>query len=137
MQLSIPTWRPKHWAAIIVAFCAVTALALSTSTAHRLAAQSPDERVVSVYDGESEQTFVTKAATVREALEKAQTKLGPNDAVEPALNTQLVASNYNINVYRARPVVVVDGERRETILSPNKSAKQIAEKQVSACTART
>lgn len=128
MQKTVSTWRLRQWAAVITVLCTLIALVLATSATERLAAQSSDERVITVYDGESELTFITKATTVREALKKSQTVLGANDAVEPGLDTQLTASNYHLNVYRARPVLVIDGERRETVISPYKSAKQIVEK---------
>lgn len=128
MQHSISTWQPRQWFAVIAGFCILIALVLATNTTGRLSAQNPNERVVTVYDGESELTFVTTATTVKQALEKSGTAIGTSDAVEPGLDTPLIASNYHLNVYRARPVLVIDGEKRETVLSPYKSAKQIAEK---------
>lgn len=127
MHQIISTWRPRQRVAVIVAFCAFIAFSIAVGVNTRVAAENPNERVVTVYDGESEVTFVTSAKTVEEALKKAGTDITPRDAVEPARDTQLVSRNYNINVYRARPVLVVDGEKRETVVSPYKSAKQIAE----------
>lgn len=128
MIFSLPTRQARRQIAVIAALCGMIALVLVAGINGRLSAQSANERVVTVYDGTSETTFVTNAATVREALDKSQIVIGASDAVEPRLDTQLVSSNYYVNVYRARPVLVVDGERRETIISPYKSAKQIAEK---------
>lgn len=95
---------------------------------NRVAADGINERVVTVYDGGQEQTFVTTASTVKEALKRAKVEVGKHDAVEPRAETQLVARNYSINVYRARPVVVVDGEKRISTMSPHKSARQVVEK---------
>ncbi len=93
----------------------------------KLSAQAANERLVSIFDGQKEQTVLTKAATVREALQRAGVSLTPADAVEPGLDTVLSGGNYNVNVYRARPVAVVDGPSVTVVLSPYKSPKQIAE----------
>lgn len=92
-----------------------------------VAAQGSNERVVTVFDGETEQTFVTTAATVKDALKRIDVEVSNYDAVEPRLDTELVARNYNINIYRARPVVVVDGTKRIQVMSPHKSARKVAE----------
>lgn len=94
---------------------------------NRVAAEGVNERVVTIYDGNREQTLVTTASTVKDALERAKVSVGQHDAVEPRLESKLVAQNYNINVYRARPVVVVDGEQRVNVMSPHKSARQVVE----------
>src|SRR5262245_51406009 len=85
-----------------------------------------NERVVTIYHDGNEETIVTDATTVGEALQRAEISLAPADSVEPGPDTELVAPSYNINIYRARPVVVVDGELRREIVSPHTSARQIA-----------
>lgn len=85
-----------------------------------------NERVITIYHDGAEQTVVTDAPTVGEALDRAGVKLSKLDGVEPELNTQLVAPSYNINIYRARPVTVVDGALRREIVSSHTSARQIA-----------
>lgn len=88
--------------------------------------RAENERVVTVYHDGVEQTIVTDAATVGEALERAQVTLNKNDTVEPAADTKLVAPGYNLNVYRARPVTVVDGVQRYTVMTSHTSAGKIA-----------
>ncbi len=95
---------------------------------NRVSASGQGERVVTVFDGEVEQTFVTTAVTVQEALQRVNITINEHDAIEPQLETELVAQNYNINIYRARPVMVIDGETRLNVMSPHKSARQVAEK---------
>ncbi len=114
-------------AIIAISFvCALTALVLLAQ--RPVAAAGDSERVVTVFDGATEQTFVTTASTVKEALQRGNISITDYDAVEPLADTELVARNYNINVYRARPVVVVDGTQRVHIMSPHKSARQVADK---------
>src|SRR5690606_507536 len=52
--------------------------------------------------------------------------IDPNDTVEPGLDEPLVATNYDVNIYRARPVTIVDGNQRTKVMSPHQTASQIA-----------
>ena len=82
--------------------------ALAQGTEHP--SRSDGQRLMSVYDKGVEKTIITRAKTVREALKAARIEVDERrDVVEPALNEQLVASSYNVNIFRARPVTVVDG----------------------------
>lgn len=89
--------------------------------------QAENERVITVYYDGVEQTVVTNAPTVGEVLERAEIPIAENDLVEPGVKTQLSAPSYNINIYRARPVTVVDGNQRSTVITPHTSAAQIAQ----------
>lgn len=51
----------------------------------------------------------TDAKTVGEALVRANISLNPSDKVEPSMDTEINADNFFINIYRAYPVIVVDG----------------------------
>ncbi|HAC56583.1 TPA: hypothetical protein DCF80_03695, partial [Candidatus Saccharibacteria bacterium] len=53
--------------------------------------------------------------------------VGQTDQVEPAVTEQLVAEHYNINVYRARPVIVEDGSTRIRTVTAAQSPAKIAE----------
>jgi len=86
-----------------------------------------DSRVVNVYaDGES-QTLPTRAKTVKDLLERLDIKLNDGDVVEPGLDTQILDDNFSINVYRARPVTVVDGDKQVTVNTATQSPRSIAE----------
>lgn len=84
------------------------------------------QRMVTIYDRGVEQTIITRASTVREALAQAQVKVDSVDMVEPRLDAELVAEQYNINVYRARPVVVEDGQARIRTVTAAQSPAKIA-----------
>lgn len=83
-------------------------------------------RIITIYHDGQQQVIATQAITVGEALDRAGVQLQQNDAVEPGKDTKLVAQSYDVNVYRARPVTVVDGNQRYRIMSPYQSAKEIA-----------
>lgn len=84
------------------------------------------QHVLRIYDDGVEQGILTDANTLREALGKAGIELAANDITEPALDSQLVAAAYDVNIYRARPVMVVDGETATKVMTPYRTAKQIA-----------
>ncbi len=88
--------------------------------------RAESQRVITIYHDGEEQTVVTDAATIGEALQRGNVNLDSHDAVEPARDTQLIAPSYNINIYRARPVTVVDGNERYQVMSAHTSARQIA-----------
>lgn len=85
------------------------------------------KRLVTIYDSEQEQTVVTSATTVRSALQDAGVSLEQTDAVEPELDSELVAKNYHINIYRARPVLIIDGPTRIKVMTAEQGPKQIME----------
>lgn len=83
-------------------------------------------RLITVHDRGTESTFITDKPTLREAFADAAITIDPKDAVEPGLDDKLVASDYQVNIYRARPVTVVDGATRTKIVTPYQSAERIA-----------
>ena len=86
------------------------------------------ERLISLHDRGVERNILTKAHTVREALEAAEVEIAEGqDVVEPGLDEELVATKYNINIYRARPVTIVDGSKRQRVTTAHQTPKQIAE----------
>lgn len=89
--------------------------------------QAENERIITVYYDGNEQTVVTDAPTVGEVLSRAKISVTDSDLVEPGLKTQLSAPSYNVNIYRARPVTVVDGNKRSTVITAQSSANKIAE----------
>ena len=102
---------------------------LVVSVAGSAGAETPvpksGERLLVIHDGTSEQGILTRAATIREAFEQARIPLDTNDMVEPGLDEKLVASNYDVNLYKARPVTIVDGTIRKKIMSAYRTPEQI------------
>lgn len=84
------------------------------------------KHVLTVYDDGIEKGVLTEADTLREALEGAGIKIGENDVTEPSLDDELVAATYDVNIYRARPVSVHDGKSVKKVMSPYRSATQVA-----------
>ncbi|RWZ78222.1 MAG: DUF348 domain-containing protein [Candidatus Microsaccharimonas sossegonensis] len=89
-------------------------------------AQASNNRLITVYDRGTKQVFLTNATTIGEALTSKNITLDAHDTVEPSTAQKLLASEYKVNIYRARPVVVVDGATRVKTVSPFQTAEQIA-----------
>lgn len=85
------------------------------------------ERLVMIHDRGVELGVITKATTLRAVLAEANIRLDANDRVEPGLDETLVANNYQVNIYRARPVVIVDGPVKQLVMSAYQTPKQIAQ----------
>ena len=84
-------------------------------------------RILTIHDGDTQKVIITQANTIGEALSGAGISIESNDAVEPIASEVLVASEYSVNIYRARPVLVIDGLTKSKIITPYQSAKKIAE----------
>lgn len=93
-------------------------------------AQSPipaaGQRLITLHEGNLEKGILSDAPTLRQVFEEANIPIDPNDTVEPGLDEQLIAKSYDVNIYRARPVTVVDGAVRQRVMSPYQTPKQIA-----------
>lgn len=89
-------------------------------------AQRVEGRFITVHDRGIETSFITDKATLREAFAEQGIYIDNKDAVEPSLDEPLVAYDYQVNIYRARPVTVIDGATRERIVTPYQTAERIA-----------
>lgn len=90
-------------------------------------AQNEDRRLITVYDRGTKSAFLTDKKTLKEALMDNGIQLDTRDTVEPSLNEELVAPDYRVNIYRARPVTVIDGPVRVKTVSPYQTARLIAQ----------
>lgn len=91
------------------------------------AASFHGEHLVTIYDRTKQTTILTDSENIEGALKDANITLDPNDIVEPALNESLVASSYEVNIYRARPVTIVEGNVFRKIMTAYQTPMQIAE----------
>ena len=84
-----------------------------------------DGKLITVYDRGEERVFVSKEKTIGAALHEQGIVLDGADATEPSLDEELVAPNYWVNIYRARPITVQDGAVRTKLMTPYQSTEQI------------
>ncbi len=84
-----------------------------------------DEYFVTIHDDGSTLMVKSGPVTVAEILEKSEVQLAETDIVEPSLDT-VISGNYNINIYRAHPALVIDGPERRYVMTASHDPKQIA-----------
>lgn len=85
-----------------------------------------DNRVISLYADGQKRIISTDASTVSDVLSRAGVVLATGDLVEPSSATAVTAGFFNINVYRARPVTIVDAGKPFRILSAHSSPRLLA-----------
>ena len=90
------------------------------------AAPDEGERLITIHDRGIERGLITKHDTLREVFEEAGIALDRNDIVEPGLDEKLVTNYYQVNIYRARPIVIVDGQVQQRVMSVYRTPKQVA-----------
>lgn len=130
--MRILTRKPSIPYGILAAAFSLVVIVFGIILASRTHAESgtpvaTGEHLITLHENGQDKGFLTDAKTLGEAFKKAGIQIDSNDLIEPGLNETLVASHYDVNVYRARPVTVVDGNTRTKILSPYQTPKQIVE----------
>lgn len=125
--ISKPTHRYRLIISALLALAFLGIMFLMTRHAYAESAVAvAGEYIITLHDSGEDKGFITKKSTVREALLDAGIRVDANDRTEPSLDEKLVASSYQVNVYRARPVVIRDGESSTKVLTSYRTAKQIA-----------
>jgi len=85
-----------------------------------------NSHVVFLFDGGKKQTIDTQAHTVGDLVKRLPLNLIPEDVVEPSLDSEIVQDNFRINVYRARPVTIVDSGVKSVTVTAQKSPRVVA-----------
>jgi uncharacterized protein YabE (DUF348 family) len=128
MQLTIQFLKDKRYKLLVAS--AVLA-AVSFVSVGQVYANSDDTardgRLITFYDRGTERVILTHARSVKDALKEADINIAPRDVVEPKLDSQLVATNYVVNIYRARPVIVVDGAVRQKVMTAAQTPRDIVD----------
>jgi uncharacterized protein YabE (DUF348 family) len=103
-------------------------LVVGVAVAHDKKTLRPsDSHVVFIFDNGAKQTIDTKATNVGDLINKLPLKLIDQDVVEPDKSTPIVEDNFRINIYRARPVTVIDGGVKTVTLTAQKSPRVVAQ----------
>ncbi|MEX1059234.1 MAG: G5 domain-containing protein [Candidatus Saccharimonadales bacterium] len=109
---------------LVLGFGIVAAIWVSRSSGETF--RPSDARVVYLFDGGDRHVLDTRAQTVGELIGRLNLNLIEQDVVEPTLDTPIVEDNFRINIYRARPVTVVDGQTRTVTLTAQRSPRVVA-----------
>ena len=128
MKISHHFNRPRGlYVAVLIAILFVTSLFAFTTVGAENTDNAKNGRLITIHDRGQEKVILTHARTISDALQDGKISINPEDEVEPALDSELVATDYTVNIYRARPVVVVDGMVRQKIMTAAQTPANIAE----------
>jgi hypothetical protein len=108
------------FASIVMLACIVAWYGLT-----RVVVSTQPQRLVTFYDRGLERSVLTRAMTVQGALLSAGITVDPHDIIEPAVDTTLTKSYVDIIIYRSRPIAVVDGAIRQTVMTSLQSPNEI------------
>jgi len=111
---------------VAVIFLVLTTVVILSGVTHAVDSKSNRGRLITIHDRGTEKIILSKSDTIGGALKEADIPINSNDLVEPSTSEKLIASNYQVNIYRARPVLVIDGNVRQKIITPYQTANQIA-----------
>ncbi len=85
-----------------------------------------DSYIVNLYYDGQQRTVPTRAKTVEELLERLDIQVQPEDIIEPAREAEIDQDNFAINVYKARPITILDGAQNYTTFTAHRSPQIIA-----------
>ncbi len=108
---------------ILVLFFA--SLAIFVSTSAEKVVPSDSHLVVFSHDKKQE-TLPTRAKTVGEFLQRVNIPLNEGDIVEPSADTPILDEKFRINIYRSRPVTVIDNGRKTFAFSAATTPRSVA-----------
>ncbi len=111
---------------VLGAFLLFAAFSMFNSVGAATNDQARDGRLVTIYDRGEERVILTHAQNVKDALIDADISVVDEDTIEPGLDEPLVATDYSVNIYRARPIIVVDGMVRQKIMTAAQTKSAIA-----------
>ena len=135
IQFNRGVWMQRLYYAMIAAVVVIAIAGIATKAVDAYAAstnsQATDEaiaqgkHVLTIHDDGTQRALITDASTLREAFKKANFEIGDHDITEPGLDEELTAGQYEVNIYRARPVEVVDGDSTQKIMTAYSTPEQI------------
>ncbi len=106
-------------------FITISVLGNQANTSFQNVALADGKSLITVYVDGNKKTVATDAKTIGDALKEQGVELGQGDVSEPAADTPINQPVFNVNVYRAYPAVIVDGNKKTTTLSGYRSPRQI------------
>lgn len=87
-----------------------------------------DSHLVRVNIDGTEQIIPTRAATVRDLLVRLNIEIKEHDVITPAPETEIFEDNFRVKVRHARPVLIVDGDKKTIAYSATTRPRDVAKK---------
>jgi uncharacterized protein YabE (DUF348 family) len=86
-----------------------------------------DAKIVIISHDDIQQIVPSKQDTVGQLIKKLDIKINPGDVIEPSPTTHINQDQFRINIYRAVPVEIVDGDTHTFTFSASKTPRAIAQ----------
>ncbi len=112
----LPVWHKHPFVVPVVTFMTlffVSCVGLVLTNGQTLG-PSDSKRVKLSVDGTS-QTIPTRAVDVNDLLRRLDIQLHQSDVVEPAGDTPIYGDSFSVNIYRSRPVTIVDQDGKTIV----------------------
>ncbi len=113
------------FATFMVFLVVVIAAMMFTSGGQPILKPNDTNVVLLNYDNKV-QTIPTHAKTVGELVNRLKIKINPGDVIEPSRDTEIAGDNFRVNIYRAVPVTIVDGNQKTFTYSAAATPRSIA-----------
>lgn len=111
--------------AVILHHYSISVSAMTTENPSEKQESTDGTHFISFFDDGNRTNVRSDAATVRDALIRADITLGEGDIVEPALDEPISSEDFNINIYRARDLIVLDGHHHIHIKTASTNPEEI------------
>lgn len=111
----------------VLTLCGLLVITLATVFVLSRKPTTISPNIVIISHDQQQQVVSSKEPTVRALLAKLDLKINEGDVVEPSLDTAIHQDDFRINIYRAAPVQIVDGNHRVFALSAHTSDRSVAE----------
>ena len=108
--------------ALLAGFLLLSAAALSGG----VRAETANQHLITIHDGASVRSIISNKDTLREAFADADITVDEADRVEPGIDKKLVSTDYQVNIYRARPITIIDGVHQIRVMTAYQTPTQIA-----------
>ncbi|MFZ2275946.1 MAG: ubiquitin-like domain-containing protein [Candidatus Nanogingivalis sp.] len=127
IKYPLKSHRKQFFGAILTFSILAFGVIFISQTQKPVEAKGEGSKIITVFENGERIAFKTDATTVKDALSEQNIILAPEDNVEPALDEKLTDTDYSVNIYRASPYLVADGEQRVKVMTAAKTPKKIAE----------
>ena len=118
--------HPFLYPIILFVLCVIGFIGFWIYSSKSITAPVNSKIVIINHDGQTI-TVPTKISTVGGILSNLGIPLNKGDVVEPSVTTQINQDDFRINVYRARPIEIVDGQNKTFSYSAAKTSRAIAD----------
>lgn len=86
-----------------------------------------DTKVVNLYVDGKAQVVPTRATTIGELLQRIGIEVQEKDIVEPSVDTEIIESNITVSYFKARTVLIIDGDKQVPVVTAETLPRKAAE----------